>query len=61
MKEILADDQIPKEWGGSRETPFYNGEEELGLFRLVAEQNGDSLDAYAIEGYFEPPKGKAKK
>jgi hypothetical protein len=60
LQEILEEDEIPKEWGGSRKTPFYNGEQELALFKLVAKNNGKSLDDMAIEGLFEPPEESRK-
>eukprot|EP00892_Ulva_mutabilis_P004940 jgi/Ulvmu1/2818/UM142_0016.1 len=53
LKEILAEEDIPKEWGGTRERPFYNGEEEVGLFKLVAKSNGCSLGDLAIDGMFD--------
>lgn len=61
LQEILADEDIPKEWGGTREHAFYNSTEEAGLFKLVAETNGCSLDDLAIDGMFDAKAAKAAK
>ena len=58
--EIMEESDIPKEWGGSREAPFYNGEHEANLFKLVAKNNGDSIEDYKIEGLFEPSQVQSK-
>ena len=62
--EIMEESDVPQEWGGSREEPFYNGKHETALFKLVAQNNGDKVEDYAIDGLFEPPKeangGKGK-
>ena len=54
LKEILEDEDIPKEWGGTRKRPFYNADEEAGLFKLVADCNSCSLTDLAIDGMFDP-------
>jgi hypothetical protein len=55
LQDILEDEDIPKEWGGSREKPFYNNKHEEELFKIVAKNNGDKVSDYAIDGLFEPP------
>lgn len=54
LKEILADEDIPPEWGGTRSDPFYNSQQEISLFRTVADTNGCTLDDLAIDGMFDP-------
>jgi hypothetical protein len=61
LQEILPDEEIPKEWGGTRETLFYNGKHEVELFKRIAKNNGDSVQDYNIEGLFETPSGDEKK
>lgn len=42
------------EWGGTRSHPFYNSQQEVSLFRTVADANGCSLDDLATDGMFDP-------
>jgi hypothetical protein len=60
LREILSDEDIPKEWGGKREKGIYMDSNEVDLFKLVAKNNGCKLEDLAIEGMFDPSQVKEK-
>jgi hypothetical protein len=61
LREILDDEDIPKEWGGKREKGIYMDDNEVDLFKRVAKNNGCKLEDLAIEGLFDPNQFKDKK